>query len=284
MILNLNEQRRDNNASAAFIELIESRTYQRLKQAETFLKQAKEALRFMLEPHEGKRHEFKNLNWVAKFVAKSIWETDHNGIIEELLCYVQPEIAFSLIKLDVKSLKEDNQVDMLNPFILPTTSYIRPTLNKKGKSFTVNKDYLFGGQSVEELVAEILTVTEELQKHQERYEDFKKSCLSCPDLRERKKVTTPYGSISLLNNKPEWDLERVFGALGEEFLINYGKVDMTKIDEYILKGIIPKSVVSAHRKLVDIRVDFVVMDIAAEERAMQYHRSKQINASLKRYA
>ncbi len=66
-------------------------------------------------------------------------------------------------------------------------------------------------------------------------------------------------------------------------LLNTGRL-IWLIDEYILKGIIPKSVVSAQRKLVDIRVDFVVMDIAAEERAMQYHRSKQINASLKRYA
>ncbi|WP_264739537.1 hypothetical protein [Cytobacillus firmus] len=180
----------------------------------------------MLEPHEGKRHEFKNLNWVAKFVAKNIWVTNHSGIIEELLCYVQPDIAFSVMKLDSKSIKDDNQVGLLKPYTIPTTSFIKPALNKKGKSFIDNRDYLFGGQCEEELLSEIMAVTKELQTYQIRYEDFRKSCLRCPDLRERKKVTTPYGSISLLNNKPEWDLERVFGTLGEDFLIKYRKVDM----------------------------------------------------------
>ncbi|MGG0720149.1 hypothetical protein ABE096_21585 [Robertmurraya massiliosenegalensis] len=67
-------------------------------------------------------------------------------------------------------------------------------------------------------------------------------------------------------------------------MIQYGKVDMAKIDELILQGVIPKSIVSDHRILKDIRLDFVNMDLVSQEKSMQYFRNKQIQTNLKRFA
>lgn len=277
-------KKEDVNVAAEFIELIETGIYKKLKDTETFLKQAKEELRGNLESYEGKRHEFKALNMVAKFVPKNQWETNHAGMIDELLCYVHPEIAFSVIRLDAKRIKEDCISDLLKPYLLPSTYYVRPTLNKKGKNVIGKIDYFFGGQSLEELVAEIKMTNLEHKKYQELYDEFKRKALDCTTLQEQRKVSTPYGSISLLPNKPEWDIAKINDTLGEEFLLTYGKVDMVRIDDLILQGIIPKTVVSAHRVLKDIRLDFVVMDISSEEKALNFHRRKQISSSLKRFA
>ncbi|MFP7442542.1 MULTISPECIES: hypothetical protein [Bacillus] len=277
------------SAAAAFINLIESGTYQKLKQQETFLDQSKEALRGMLYHYEGKRHEFKEINYVAKFVRKNVWQTNHAGLIEELLCYVQPNIAAKAIQLDVKKIKEANEEGcnvhhLLTPYQNPDTYYLRPTLNKHGKRQIRTHDYLFGGQSIEELVTEIRDNTVTFKAYAEEYEHFKKAAEQCPVLKEKYKVTTPYGSVSLLSNRPTWNIENILNEMGEELIVSYGKVDISKLEQLILQGLIPKSMVSPFRKLLDIRLDFVVMDMSSEEKAVNFHRNKQIQASLKRFA
>lgn len=257
-------------AATKFIELIESGTYQNLKQTEIFLEQAKQELRQMLEPYETKRHEFKEINMVAKFVRKCQWETNHAGLIEELLCYVRPEYALSVIQLDTKLLKEKKALEQLTPYQLPTSFYVKPALNKSGKEKIKTYDYLFGGQDEKQLIEEIRDVTHEHEQLKKKYDRFKRIAGDCPVLKAHKKVTTPYGSISLIANNPKWDLAKILEAFGEDFLINYGKVNMSKLDDFISQRIVPKSVVSAYRKLVDIRLDFVVMDLDKEAKAMEF--------------
>jgi hypothetical protein len=281
MIINLDNHHQV-NAAEGFINLMESGIYERMKQNKMFLDQSKSYLRSVLEPYETKRHVFKDLNWVAKFVPKKIWKINQAGLIEDLFCYVNPDIALSVLNLDAKSLEGD-EMD-LDTYLLPKSFYVRPTLNKSGKSYVRLHDYLFGGQTIEELVAEIRFSSLEGAKYQEVYSRFKEKSLHCSLLKEKRKINTPYGSVSLIENKPRWDLQSIYNTFGEELFIQYGKVDMAKMDALILKRLVPKSIFSAHRILKDIRLDFVVMDIESEEKAMEFYRDQQISKSLKRYA
>lgn len=59
---------------------------------------------------------------------------------------------------------------------------------------------------------------------------------------------------------------------------------MAQLDELILEGAVPKSVVDSHRKVKDIRLDFIVMQLDVEERIFEIQRQKQIQTSLRRMA
>lgn len=271
------------NTSAAkeLIHLIESGTYEKMKQNKTLLEQSKAYLRDLLEPYPAKRHEFKELNWVAKFIPKKIWETDNERLIEDLLCYIKPEIALSVIKLDTKRIKSGGV--KLDAYLLPKSHYVRPTLNKFGKSKVKLTDFLFGAQTEVEMVAEIKACSFEEKKYEEIYNHFKESSNRCSVLLEQRKVTTPYGSVSLIENKPKWELKDVYRDFGEDLFINFGKVDMAKLEELIIGGAVPNGILSNHRVLKDIRLDFVVMDLAGEEKAMNFHRNRQIKTSMRRF-
>lgn len=185
-------------AASQFIHLIESGQYKKKKKIESFLEQSKAYLSDYFSSWEGKRHEFRNQNMVAKFVAKKVNETDHSGLIDELLCYVRHDVVFPLLQLDSKAIREDGENESLKSYLLPKTFYVRPTLNKVGKRKVGQYDFLFGGQSDEELIAEIRDMAMKHKQLESNYEDFKSIAEHCSMLQEKKKVQTPYGSVSLI--------------------------------------------------------------------------------------
>ena len=271
-------------SSSVFESFIEKGTYQKMKEKENFLKQSKAYLREIFEPSAEKRHEFKN-GMVAKFVSKNVYETNHSSLIEELFCYLSPEFVFPLIKLDDKQLKEQNLLEELIPFQLPPKYYVRPTLNKVGKSKIIIVDYLFGGQTEEELMEEIRNTNDELKLIKDEYNSLLKSqIINCPVLRDKKKVSTKYGSISLIQKKPEWNLEHLYKKYGEDIFIQYGNVQTGMLEEMVLQGAIPYELIKQHRKVVDVQLDFVVMRIEDEERLYSLYHRRKMAAAQKRLA
>ncbi|MDQ0271225.1 hypothetical protein [Cytobacillus purgationiresistens] len=270
-------------SEASFINLIESGKYKELKQTEIFISQAKEHLRSSLNEWEGKRHAFPNLNMVAKFVPQKKWETNHASLIEDLFCYVKPEYIFPLISFNKKATDEQSYID-IKPFIEEPTFFVKSTLNKVGKKSLMTNDYLFGGQSIEELITEIRDSSIQYRSLKEAYEEFKRSAESCSVLNSKKKVPTPFGSVSLIKKQADWSSEKVYKNLGEGYLINFGKVNLALLDEYMMSGLIPKHIVSPHRQITDITLKFVVMQLDTEEKIMNIHQKKIRRLSLQRYA
>lgn len=267
-----------------FEQFIKEGKYLAIKQREHFLEEAKSFLKCEFENLPGKRHVFKDINMVVKFVTKEIRNTNHHGLITELFDYVKPEMALPLLSLDKKKLKAENKDELAAPFLLPTTYYIKPTLNKKGKAFVQKVDTLFGGQTYEELLFEINEVSTELTLLQNEYEEMKAELEKIVELTEKKKLKTSVGSISYLTHEPKWEMEPLMDVLGENFVINYGKVDMTLIDEWVLTGVIPKSIVTKNRTVIDLRLDFMVMPLDTESRIINFHNKKRTKLSLRRYA
>lgn len=266
-----------------FEKLVTSGAYQSMKQGEAFLKEAKAHLREELFSLSGKRHEFPEINMVAKFVAKKIQRTDHEGIIEELLDYVKPEVALSLLSLDQTALKKENQLAPILPFQDNDTYYVRPYLNKAGKQYVSLHESLFGGQSREQLVREIKMASTFQKKMVATYDDIKARLSKQKELVEQKKVKTTVGSLSYIANKPTWDMDAVHASMGEDFIRTYGKVNLQRAEDWILTGKLPDQILKKHRELVDIQLDFIVMEMDVEGRIIDIQRQRRTNLSLRRH-
>lgn len=278
----------ETNAITDFQAFVQEGDYSLMKEHENFLKQAKEHLRSELHELPGKRHEFKKINMVAKFVVKEIRTVNHEGLIEDLFNYVKPELALSLLTLNSKAMVEVDMDGKATPYLLPSSYYVRPYLNKAGKAFLTKTDYLFGGQSTAQLVSEIKDVSLLHKKISQDYEiiksDLKALFQTSKELQKKKKASTSIGSLSMVANKASWDMKAIYEKLGEEFLISFGQVNMTELDEWIVKGLIPKNILTKNRTVEDLRLDFVVMRLDDEEKMLNMYRRRRTRLSLERYA
>jgi len=258
--------------------------YLLMKQHESFLKQAKGFLKDELINFPVKRHEYPDIDMVAKFVPKKIQTTNHSGIIEDLFDYVKPELVTQLLTLDMKKMREVEADTKANAFLLPQTYFVRPNFNKVGKKYTSVREYMFGGQSVEQLLNEIKFVSNQHEQSVVAYNGVKEKLYNYSELVEKNSVKTTIGSISRIANTPTWDMNKIYLQLGEDFLKLFGKVKLSEIDEWVLTERIPKSIVTKNRTLVDIQLDFVVMSMATESRIMAIQRNRKSRLSLERLA
>lgn len=273
--------------SALFMEsYIEQGSYQKKMQLNSLLKQSKEFLRQEFNSSEIKRHEFPNVNMVAKFVKQNVYEVDHEGLIEQLFNILKPEIVCKYIQLDPKRMElRPGLMNEMRQFELPQKFYVKPNFNKAGRAMNQTIDYLFGGQSIESLLLEIQQVSDELSILDKQFDTLKEQIAKCPILQQKKKVPHKYGSISLVPNRTEWDnVAIVKSGYNELFFMEYAKVKVTELQEGILEGFVPKSLLDEHRKITDIRLDFVVMRLDVEARIFEVQRNKRIRASLKKFA
>lgn len=272
-----------NSSIVGFESFVTEGDYKLMKQHEAFLKQSKAYLEEELKTSNNKRHEFPNVNMVAKFVAKEIRNTNEEGLIEDIFDYVKPELALPLFTLDSKKMKDESVDIVAKPYLLPATYYVRPYLNKIGKQHVNLKDYLFGGQTLEQLVTEIYTVTKSYKKTVSEYEKVKDSLFDYLDQVEMKKVTTKVGSVSRIAHRPSWDMNGVLENLGEEFVQIFGKVNLSLLDEWIISGKIPRKILTDNRTVVDIRLDFIVIPLDVEARILNFSKRKRSDLSLRRH-
>ena len=267
-----------------FEAYVQEGKYQELKKLKTFLVQAKSHLRKEFNELPGKRYVFDTVNMVVKFVTKEEKVTNHSGFIADALDYVRLDKLAPLISLNHEAISRDELEKEVAPFLLPATYYIRPNLNKHGKSFLQEYEYLFGGQSTVELLAEIRMVTEELEQATKEYEKLKESLSLLHQFKKKKNLSVSVGSISYIANKPSWDMEQIAENFGEDFIIRYGKVNVSLLDEWVVSGKFPKSIVNKNRTVIDLRSDFVVMSLDSEAKSFNYRNNKRTKLSLQRYA
>ncbi len=273
----------EQNPISNFEKLVTGGHYEAMKQGAFFLKEAKAHLRSELSPLPGKRHEFPDINMVAKFVAKKIQTTNHEGIIEDLFDYVRPEAALSLLSLNREAMKNDNQLTKVLPFQEKETYFIRPFLNKAGKKYISIRESLFGGQTVEQLLGEIKMATTAQKKLTAVYDEIKEELSKSEELAEKRSLKTAVGSLSYIANNPTWDMAAIHAALGEDFIRTYGKVDLAQAEEWILTGKLPDKILKSHREVVDIQLDFIVMELDVEGRIFDIQRQRRSNLSLRRH-
>lgn len=256
----------------AFQLFVKDGSYAEKTESKKNIEQAKELLRNQLHSSEQKRHEYKHLGWVAKFQPTEIKITDHPGLIAEILNYVRSEALSQVVTLDTALLNEDGMKECVDEFLYKPTHYLKTTLNKFGKSFnyTLGEDYK--GLDPENLVRHLAFHSNIKNRLDVEY----KSLLNPFTTMKENKVSLDVGSIYKVQNKPVWDINALINdaGLGEEFIRRYGKVQLTKLDEWIQIGAIPKNVKSEYQQVIDIRLDFAVMTLQAEKIALDAYKRR----------
>ncbi|MFG3435107.1 hypothetical protein [Lysinibacillus fusiformis] len=237
---------------------------------------AKILLRDQLHGTEERRHEFQNLEWLAKFQPFEIREPNHSGFIEEILNYVRSEALSQVITLDSKLIESNNLNYIVEDFMYERTYYSKINLNKLGKSFNFTLGEDFTGLSDEELMSVIANTSEKANPLKSMYSE-----LMLPfKTMAKDKLSLDIGSISRVSNKPVWDINALINELGEEFILKHGKVKLSAIDEWILLGVLPKNIRSEYQQVVDIRLEFEVMSLEAERNALQVFKGRFVRKAV----
>lgn len=264
-------------AANQFIQFVVSGNYAKMNTAKKNCDAAKEELKSILIHSEEKRHIFREQGMVAKFVPKKIQETDHSGLIEEILCYIRSEALSQVITFNKTKMEEDGVTNVIIPYQYPLTYYVKPTLNKHGKSFNAEKEY-FKGESTETLLKAIKHYSEQEKQLKNEYSELMRVFSSM----QQQKISLEVGSISKIANKPMYNIYQLINELGEDFVLKYGEVKLSKLEEWINIGALPANIASNYQTVVDVRLDFMVMTFEAEQRMLEAFNQKQFRA-IRRY-
>jgi hypothetical protein len=251
---------------------VQSGQYQQLNQAKHRVNVIKEGFRTHLDSSEERRHVFPKFNLVAKFVPKNVYQVDHVALNEYLY---NKGLLLPCVEVDTAQLKEQgDMMELLEGFQLPRTYFVKASHNKIGKEKVATIPYDVEGLPIEKLGLLLTLHSRNLQAAEYEYTKLKDVLLNCPILKEKKKLSHAYGSVSRVANKATYDIGRIANVFGDEFLIQHGRASMKKIDRYIEKGTISKSEVDQFRKVMDIRLDFMVMSLDTEAKMYEFFQNK----------
>jgi len=233
------------------------------------LKHDKHALRALLQDSDMKRHEYRNFNVVAKFVPKAIYEWDEQSLIEYLMDHLVPEVYLDCLAIDHKQAASIPDWEAFSkPFKQPPGHYVKLNLNDTGKQLT-RVDGEHPAQSEPELLNDINALLKERTTLENHFNLLKEQLLQSNTLHEHRCLPHKYGSVSLLETKPAYDLHRLLDVFGERFFLDYGCINKQKIKELVQQGFIPNETLETFRTLTDIRLDFTVMTLDTERRMLQ---------------
>ncbi|SDP01921.1 hypothetical protein SAMN04487897_13111 [Paenibacillus sp. yr247] len=242
--------------------------YGQMKRLESKTDYIKDIIRKELDRMDIKRVQYDGV--AGKYVACNVYETNHVALNDYLNDIgILPHVA----QIDL-SLIKDSPEDFIavEPFLIPGRKYVRFSPNKAGR--TPEEDFSHLGEDPHLLISQWSSSRQELVSLEKNYETLKRKMLKCSILQQERKLPLHYGSVSLLDGKPSFDSEAVYAALGDHFLIQYGKVDMEQLDNFIAMGFLKKMEVDQFRRLVDVRLRFVLISEEDEAKMFAYFHDK----------
>ncbi len=277
---NKNEDIKLVGAAKMMENVFTSGLYQKKKYYENRQKQIKDKFNDLLKDSEIKKHEFNGV--VAKYQSVPVYKTDHQGLLSFLEDFgLLPAVA----KIDDRLFKEIPAArDILKPWALPTESYVRFYPNKKGKEHLDKTEYQLD-DSIPLLSQMFLDGQKEEDKIERALENEKDKMLSCPHLKQAGSLKSNFGTVKRVNYKQQYDIHGIYEAMGPNVLLNYGKVDMKLLEEFIYRGFLKAKDIDQFRTMVDYQLRFIVTDVDSEERAWDFFRSEHNRKAQKlRYA
>lgn len=266
-------------------QFIKSGGYRSLKIAEEKKKRVVKGVKRHLLESELRRQEFSRFGLVAKFTVQRDYRWDYHEL-NQYLADLGLLIPVATLLPD-KALKNLEVLDMVSDFQLPVKSYtFRPYFNKLGKEINAFHDKLLEPYNHLELdmYLNIFDATQrELDGCLDNYEAVKNEILTCSTFAEKKKLKYEYGSMSLSENKEGYNINEIVNEYGIDFLIEYGRPNMNKLQDFILRGTISQQEVYQFRKDVtaeDKDLKFTLMRIEDEHKQLQMLSNQRVRASL----
>lgn len=219
-------------------------------------KSEKEAIKQVFEkrtPKETRRAEYGPL--IAKRFSVPKYDTDEISLKEFLANKgVLPLVA------KISSNKETKKE--LKQFIKAMEVSVRMTPNKNGK-FEV-EEFNFESLEIDELTRIWLKADRKEKLYTFKKEEVEKQILSCSLLKEKKKLTCEYGSVSLIETL-SFDIDKIYRELGMGFLIEKASVTLDDLTPYVESGVLKKQEIDQFRKLIKVEERFMILHKQTEE-------------------
>lgn len=269
-------------------QFIEEGKYPLLKQTEGKVDIITSSIRKELEQSETKRHEFTKYNLVGRFTAKKIYEVDTVSLNEYLY---DLGLLLQVAEIDHKKIKTNElYLDMIEPFKLEKSFYLKPNFNKAGKSLfqlpgaferEVNENW-----KMDDKASSLAILKPMLKGLKQEFEALKRKMLSTEEIQKlmlkktKESIPHQYGSLSLLAHPAKYDISAIYDYIGEWILIDYGTPNAERLEYFILNGTISKKEIDQFKMIKDIRLDFSVMSLEDERKILEMlDRKNQIAAS-----
>lgn len=282
------KKKKDSVAGKILETFIEEGFYPDLKQTEGKIKILTSTMKERLKQSESKRHEFTKYNLVGRFVAKKIYDVDVISLNEYLY---DIGLLIQVSEIDNKKIKTNElYLDIIEPFKLKDTFYIKPNFNKAGKelihvpeNFVVNDTW-----SLDDMASSLAVLKPQLKDLKYKYEKLKRAILKTDEMQKlmekpkRESIPHKYGSLSLLTNQPLYDIPAVYDYIGEWMLIEYGTPNAERLEQFILNGTITKKEIEQFKTIKDIQLDFSVMTLEDERKILEMLDNKNMIAASNR--
>ncbi|BBN99956.1 hypothetical protein St703_26610 [Sporolactobacillus terrae] len=251
---------------------IESGSYKRLKELESEGKALRDIVHGCLSSGESRRYEI-GCHLVAKFTPKKVFQYDYSGLNEYLY---NLGLLQRLTKVTSQNLAKDQElIELFEPYHLTPEYYVKPSFNKVGREKIKSVQTLEENLVLKDAAERIRQNKMSLKTVKNEYERLKNQLSLSNQLAVKKKVTYKYGSLALLQKPLCYHLSKMTNQIMIRALIEFGKPNLDGIEYYMLKGMINKSDFEAFRKLKDVRLDFVILDMDDEARMMnRFYRDR----------
>lgn len=257
------------NAAKMMEQFVEDRSYFHLKRMENYRQHFRSLLKQEFKHYEQTRIENELYGYVAKWRKMPVYETDHEGLNHFLHDH---GLFLPLASIPLKGLSPDVKRDLAT-FELRDYA-LKVTPNKQGRVIVdqiPDRDF-----SVEEMWSYYIRSDREFQNLSAAYEELKVNIIQCPELKKKKKIKHDFGSVSLYEKVVGYNLHSILEWYGEEFLMEYARVDRSQLDIYMAKGLIQPKDIEPFRKVKDIDLQFLIMTSEAEK-SMLSHFDQRIH-------
>lgn len=253
------------NAAELMETFIETGSYKHLKELTAERDALKKNIYQNLIDHEAKRVEI-GYNLVAKFIPKKVYQYNYHGLNEYLY---DLGLLQKVARLTSANLNQDP--DLLKIFethSLTSEFYIKPTLNKQGRDFVKIGESKELQISLNEAAEKKRQNMDQLKGAQSEYDLLKKQMKKCQRLQMEKKLSHKYGSVSLLQKTVIYDCNHIRNDQVLKHLIEMSTPDMVRVMHYVSRGFGSLSEIESFRKLIDIQLNLVILDLDDEAKIL----------------
>ncbi|WP_201715520.1 hypothetical protein [Rossellomorea arthrocnemi] len=276
-------------------EFLHQGLYSEMKEVASRMKGIKNEFHRQLKGSDNRRHEMEEHNLVCKFVPKSTYKVDYEGLNEYL--HDHYGLLLHVAKVDHTVIKEDEELcNQLANYQLPLSFYIQPSFNKSGKELIRPSEETFEGVETDMLAKGLNRLIPVSEYYENAYEELKREMMKCSIVKDiihqykdqsevkqlKKLLKHKYGSVTVISNKPQYDIQKITEDFGHEFLIKHSKPDSQLLESIILNGWISEKEVKQFKTIIDMPLDFIVMKLDVDRRVTAMYHDQRIRASLRK--
>lgn len=209
---------------------------------------------------------------VGVFTKVNIYEDDKNGLYDYLNSFgLLPHVVN--IHWDKLSAEEQETLESLT---IQSGNYLRYWPNKSQTvSFNeqASEKTILNKQEITEILNEWRIIKWKHDQIDQRWNFLKKETLREWGSRDRK-IKFSFGTLSVIKLQPQIPTSTIWGKLDICSIIRAGSFNYEKVIEFAAKGYFNKSDIDKYRKIKDVSLRYVLMEMFQEAKRYEYYKKK----------